>query len=108
MNGWIRQKYVYVPAGRLGGVCQLPTLAAAVNPAGPKPSSAESKIDDPFASGYAIPVDALQGDLQSVMVWKMLRLASSLMNVSDCPCGRTGGRRPRRAGTGRPADRRSP
>ena len=51
MNGWMRQKYVYVPGARLAGVFQFGRLAAAVSPVGPYPSSPESKSIGPSASG---------------------------------------------------------
>src|SRR6185436_4063498 len=92
MNGWMRQKYVYVPAPRSVGVCHVLRLDAAVKPAGPKPSSPESKLVGPLASGKAMPVVAVHGARQAVMVWKMLREASSLTKVSGWPGLTTGGR----------------
>src|ERR687890_2490526 len=94
MNGWTRQKYVYVPAFRVLGVLHVSRFAAAVKPTGPKPSSPESKSTSPFASGYAIPVVRLQGALQAVIVWKIVRLASRLTNFRPRPL-RTRAGRPR-------------
>jgi hypothetical protein len=65
---------------------------AAVNPAGPNPSSPESKVTGASASGKAIPVVAVHGALHAVIVWKMLREASSLTKVSGWPTLTTGGR----------------
>ena len=56
MNGWTRQKYVYVPGLRFFGVFHVSRFAAAVAKRGPKPSSPESKSTRPLASGYAMPV----------------------------------------------------
>jgi cell division protease FtsH len=69
MNGWTRQKYVYVPALSLRGVRHVARLAAAVAKLGPKPSSPESKSTGPLASGYAMPVVRLQGARHAVIVW---------------------------------------
>jgi hypothetical protein len=51
MNGWMRQKKVYVPGCRSAGVCHSLRFEAAVKPGGPKPSSPESKTVGPLASG---------------------------------------------------------
>src|SRR3954462_13185941 len=52
-----------------------------------KPSSPESKVTGPLAIGYAMPVLAVHGSLQAVMVWKALVLAtaSRLWHVSAWP-----------------------
>ena len=82
MNGWTRQKNVYVPSVRSAGVCHCLRWAAGVKPGGPKPSSPESNRVGPLASGKAIPVVAVHGARHAVMVWKTFWAASSLTNVS--------------------------
>src|SRR4051812_20495191 len=42
-----------------------------------KPSSPESKVTGPLAIGYAMPVLAVHGSLQAVIVWKALVLATA-------------------------------
>ncbi len=83
-----------MPAPRSLGVCQVLRLAAAVNAAGPKPSSPESKPSEPVpasASGKAIPAAPLQGCRHAVIVWKIERPASSLTKVRGWPAGTTAG-----------------
>ena len=66
MNGWIRQKYVYVPGARFDGVChwRLPVAGGTSLPSVP-----DSNWTFPSAIGYAIPVVWLQGALHEVIEW---------------------------------------
>ena len=52
MNGWMRQKYAYVPSDRFAGVCHVSRPAAGAAH-GPRlvPSSAESNVTAPLGSG---------------------------------------------------------
>jgi len=59
MNGWMRQKYAYVPALRLSGVVHVVRCAAKFGM--PYPRLPESNSTGPSASGNEIPPRRLQG-----------------------------------------------
>ena len=63
MNGWMRQKYVYVPSDRFVGVCHVSRFAAAgAATAGPCRARPESNVDRAVgAAGRRCRSGALQG-----------------------------------------------
>src|ERR1700730_18570066 len=89
MNGWIRQKYVYVPTGRSGGVDQLSRPAVG---APTKTSSPESNWIAGAAIGVAMAVQALAGCWRAVMVFQvpLPSGASLLTNLMELPCTTVG------------------
>ena len=108
MNGWMRQKYVYVPSVRVGGVCHCLRLAAGVKPGGPEAELAGveaagavgQREGDPGRRRARRPArrDGVEDVLRGVVVDEGQRLAGADHRRAA---------RARRSRTGRPARRRS-